>query len=238
MLRRQRHEWQRMAQTALHWSCLPDDRFLAKAFADNEAAFSASGRMDSKSVQNVLSRHRISTNRLHHLVDFGCGAGRGTIHLAALCPEVSGVDISAPHLKHARFGAKARMMDHIRWLRSSPARPMPATDYDVWFSRATLQYCAPPVSREILIQAFRGLRPGGVAIFQLLVYGEDYRFRLSDHLASKRSDPLQLHVLPQAEVFALASAAGLIILEMHENVVAGVDRRRWASVLIAARRPE
>jgi SAM-dependent methyltransferase len=223
--------WSRLGETAAHHSCLPQPQFQPDRIAANRRAFFATGLDDRAVVEGALARNRIDASALAGLVDFGCGVGRATLHLAAIIPEVAGLDISAPHLAIAREEARARGMDHIAWRRCSPDRPMPVEGCGLWFSRRVLQHCPPPLSRHLLALAFAALRPGGVAIFQLVTHAAGRAAR-----AGAETGPAALHVLPQSDVFAVARAAGLDVLEVVADPLAALDPRRWVSHLFVMRK--
>lgn len=114
---------------------------------------------------------------------------------------------------------------------------MPEGGWDLWFSRLVLQHNPPPVMRHLLWLAFEGLRPGGLAVFQLPVHGRGYRFDIGEYLAGGEGG-MELHALPQAEVFALAAAAGLEVLEVREDSHMTMrDPAAWLSNLFVLRRP-
>ncbi|PWS35819.1 hypothetical protein DFH01_19790 [Falsiroseomonas bella] len=232
-----RRDWGRLGETAPHWSCCPEAAFRPDRMATHKRAFFASGMADRRLVEGVLARHEVAPERLGRLVDFGCGLGRATLHLAAICPEVTGIDISAPHLALARAEARARGLDHIAWLRARPDRPMPAEGYDLWYSRFVLQHIPPPLARHLLDLAFAGLAPGGLAVFQALTYGAGYAYTAGTPPPAVGSAPEELHVLPQAVIFATAAAAGLRVLEVQEDPAPGLDRGRWLSHLFVLQRP-
>jgi hypothetical protein len=79
--------------------------------------------------------------------------------------------------------------------------------------------------------AFAALRPGGVAIFQLVTHAAGNAAR-----AAADAAPAALHVLPQSEVFALARAAGLDVLEVVADQLAALDPKLWASHLFVMRK--
>ncbi len=238
MLNLARRAWVRLGETEPHWSVRQEERFRPDRLAANRRAFLASGIEDRMLLEGVLARLRLSADRLPRLVEFGCGVGRATLHLAAICPEVTGIDISPPHLALAREEARARGLDHLRWLRARPEAPMPAEGYDVWFSRRALQHNPPPVMRRILALALAGLAPGGIAVFQLPTYGAGYRFSVAGHLAAYAGAAPEMHVLPQAEVFALAAAAGVAVLEVRDDAaLPEALRGTWRSDLFVLRKP-
>jgi SAM-dependent methyltransferase len=232
-----RREWARLGEMAPYWSCRPEAAFRPDRMAAHKRAFYASGMADRRLVEGVLARHRIAPEQLGRAVDFGCGLGRATLHLAAICPEVAGIDISAPHLALARAEARARGLDHIAWLRARPDRPMPAEGYGLWYSRSVLQHVPPPLARHLLELAFAGLAPGGLAVFQALTYGAGYGYAAGTAPPAPGSAPEELHVLPQSVIFDTAAAAGLRVLEVQEDPAPGLDRGRWLSHLFVLQRP-
>lgn len=233
----QQRLWQRLGETAPHWSALPQLIYRPEHVGDSRRSLYASGREERELLMAVLGRLGLDPARFRHLVDFGCGVGRATLHLAALCPEVTGVDFAPAQLAVARQEALARAMDHIAWLAVRGGATMPAGGCDLWFSRRTLHHNPPPVIRALLRRSFAELRPGGLAVFQLLTFGDGYGFVVADALAAGAPQRAEHHALPQPEVFALAAAAGLEVLAVHDDPVPGLDRTRWLSHLFVLRRP-
>ncbi|WP_137178659.1 class I SAM-dependent methyltransferase [Roseomonas sp. AR75] len=232
-----RKGWARLGETLPHWSCLPNPAFRPERLPRNRRAFHASGRLDRSLLEAVLARHGIPLERLGHLVDFGCGVGRATLHLAAISPRVTGVDISAPHLALARQEARARGLDHIAWLRSRADLPMPVQGYDLWFSRRVLQHVPPPLALHLLRLAFAGLAPGGVAVFQAATLGLGYGYDPAAPPTPAETALAETHALPQAAILGAAAEAGLRVLDVQEDPVPGLDRARWLSHLFVLARP-
>jgi SAM-dependent methyltransferase len=229
--------WQHMGEVAPHWSALPEPIFRPEHIASSRRSLFASGREDRDLLEGILRQVGIPLNRIGHVVDFGCGIGRATLHFAALAAEVTGVDFAAAQLAIARQEAQVRGLDHIAWVRVQGGATMPQRGCDVWFSRRVLQHNPPPVIRALLRRTFADLRPGAVAVFQLLSWGADYGFSVAEALAAPSLRGLPQHVLPQAEVFALAREAGLELVAVHEDPVPGLDRTRWLSHVFVVRCP-
>ena len=72
------------------------------------------------------------------------------------------------------------------------------------------------------------LKPGGVAYFQVPTYQRDYRFSCGEYLSdgAGRTD-MEMHVLPQAEVFAIAARSNAQVLEVFED--------RWTGIVDGGR---
>jgi SAM-dependent methyltransferase len=229
--------WQRIGDAAPHWSALPDLIYRPERIDSSRRSLFASGREDREILEGVLGRLGVAPSRLGRLVDFGCGVGRATLHLAALTPDVTGVDFAASQLAVAKAAARQRGLDHIAWRRVLPGVTMPEEGCDVWFSRRALQHNPPPVIRALLRRTFADLRPGGIAVFQLLTWGLGYGFSVAEGLATPIPRDAPQHVLPQQAVFALVAEAGLELLGVHDDPVPGLDRTRWLSHLFVVRRP-
>jgi len=226
-----------MGEVAPHYSALPDLVFRPENLPGSRRSLYASGREDRDILDGALGRLGVPVGRVGRIVEFGCGVGRATLHLAALSPDVTGVDFAPAHLAVARAEARDRGLDHIRWQRVAPGVTVPAEGCDLWFSRRTLQHNPPPVIRALLRRTLAGLRPGGHAVFQLVTWGDGYGFTLAEALAASSLREAPQHVLPQAEVFALAAETGCTVLSVQDDPVPGLDRTRWLSHLFVVRRP-
>jgi SAM-dependent methyltransferase len=230
--------WDALGEAAPHWSTLPEPRFRPERFEASRRAFYASGADEVAALLATLGRAGIAAEELSRVVEHGCGVGRVTLHLAAQFPEVTGVDVSAAHLAAGRRELDRRGLVHIRWLRARAGALMPARGYDLWFSRRTLQWNPPPLTRRVLEFAFAGLAPGGVAVFQLPTWCAGYRFSTAGYLAAPPPEAPELHLLPQAEVFRVAAGAGLQVLGVWEDSHLPVPGPSpWRSQLFVLRKP-
>ncbi len=238
MLARTGEYWARIGAEAPHWSVLTQEKYRPGRIEQTRAEFYATGEKDRALVREMLARHGIAPDGLRRLVEFGCGVGRATLALAGDFAEVVGCDISPAHLALARRAAAEAGRGNIHWFRSTVERPMPGGRWDLWYSRLVLQHNPPPVIAWLLETAFARLAPGGVAIFQVPTHRAGYRFSLGEYLARPGEADMEMHVLPQPVVFALAEAAGLRVLEVREDthLVAGTPAV-WLSNLFVLRRP-
>ena len=205
--------WTQLGQQRPHWSADNRDEFAPENIAANLPLFEASGEGDVATLLAMLARHGLSPERLPHLVDFGCGVGRMTRPLARVFRHVTGCDVSAPHLALARMATGAGVNFALVGV---PDFGMTAP-FDIWFSTLTLQHNPPPVITMILRRMFSLLAPGGVAVFQLPTDRVGYGFDPASYLAAPDGPAMEIHVLPQSVVFALAAEAGCVALEVRED---------------------
>ncbi|WP_431303368.1 class I SAM-dependent methyltransferase [Sediminicoccus sp. BL-A-41-H5] len=209
--------WTRAGETAPHWSVLTEERFLPHNIADNLEAFYGAGAWDAQVVDATLGRIGRDAGQFRHCVDYGCGVGRVTLQLARRFPEVTGLDISAPHLHLARETFRAASLAHVTLTQVTPERLMPVESCDFWYSRIVLQHSPPPVAMNILRHAFRALRTGGVAMFQVPVWIQGYHFEVASYLAGTPGAEMEMHAIPQRAILELADWQGLVLRDLRED---------------------
>ncbi len=67
------------------------------------------------------------------------------------------------------------------------------------------------------------LNPGGIAYFQVPTYQRGYKFSCANYLAHVGGGKeMEMHVLPQAEVFDIASQTEAQVLEIFEDSFTGI----------------
>jgi SAM-dependent methyltransferase len=101
-------------------------------------------------------------------LDFGCGVGRLSAALAAYCAEVHGVDISPSMVEHARRVNRCPDKCQFHLNSSSDLALFPMGSFDFVYSNIALMHIEPRFSKGYMAEFMRVLRPGGIAVFQLL----------------------------------------------------------------------
>ena len=234
-----RRHWEKFARTDPLWAVLTAPGKEGNRWALDE--FLATGQQDiAAALAAIRARH--PTLARGRALDFGCGVGRLTQALALEFDRVTGVDIAADMLTHAR--QHNRCGDRVTYVHN-PAADLgcfPDASFDLVLSLITLQHVAPAYSRGYLAEFVRLCAPGGVAYFQV----PDRRInpkkpRLSLYpptLAKKFSrwvntftaaqPAMEMHVLPRDEVIAVIRAAGGEFLECAECPKTGADFTSYA----------
>jgi hypothetical protein len=109
---------------------------------------------------------------------------------------------------------------------------------DLFFSFITLQHNPPPIIRTVLESAIAGLNPGGIAFFQILTYIARYEFNSSAYLESDSDGPaIEIHCLPQRDVFELLRVNGYDLLEVQRDGWMGPPERLLSHTFLAQRPP-
>jgi SAM-dependent methyltransferase len=164
--------------------------------------------------------------------------GRVTCGLAKAFARVHGYDISPSHLALAREHAAEIDVGNITFhLCSEDVTSRPLEECDFFYSKIVFQHNPPPLIRELIAASFRSLRPGGIAIFQVPTYGSDYNFSIKDYLARGSAPDMEMHCIPQPEVFSLAAAAACQVVEVREDGAVGW-RGQWISDTFIVQRPQ
>jgi hypothetical protein len=91
--------WSKIGVEAPHWSVLTTDKFVPSQLAANHSEFYNSGALDSGLIRDLLNRAGRSRGEFLCALEFGCGVGRATAHLAQAFEKVIAVDISSAHLE-------------------------------------------------------------------------------------------------------------------------------------------
>lgn len=234
-----RRHWEKFARTDPLWAVLTEPGKEGNRWALDE--FFATGEQDISTALASIRAHYPALARGRAL-DFGCGVGRLTQALAREFDHVTGVDIAADMLAHAR--KHNRRGDRVTYLHN-PAADLAcfaSGSFDLVLSLITLQHIAPEYSRRYLAEFVRLCAPGGVAYFQVpdrRLNGKPPRLSLYPPTVMKKlrrwlntftasSPAMEMHVLPKDEVIALVTAAGGEVLAALASPQAGDDFTSYA----------
>lgn len=230
--------WVAFGATEPHWSVLSVPQFRSDRIGETLESFYASGDHAVARVRAALARAGADLDTAEEVLDYGCGVGRVSAAFARAGHRVHGVDISANHLALAREHCAAHGLDRValhRIARLAEIDDLPAAD--LFFSVIVLQHNPPPLIAEILHRALARVRPGGFAYFQVPTYRTGYAYDLEADLAGAPEGTMELHILPQAALFAILDEAGFVPLEFRPNNAVAAAAVESHAVL-ARRRPD
>jgi SAM-dependent methyltransferase len=235
--RRIRDTWTELGFDRPHHSVLTGDHFLPEFI--NEGAveeFYASGITEVAVIESILKRHGFTGAASKSCIEYGCGLGRVTLALAPKFNAVRGYDISATHLGLAKRRAAQSRIGNVDFILCSTEtgldNPVPC---DFFYSRLVFQHNPPPLMRTLIASCLGALRPGGIGIFQVPTYAPGYRYRTKEYLASPRATDMEIHFLPQTEIFSLIGEANCKTLEVCEDGSVG-NSGQWVSNTFVVRR--
>lgn len=199
---------------------LPDKRLIAASFSRAAASYDSVAALQRRVGERLLAQLPVSSAPRDWL-DLGCGTGYFSRLLAQRFPGAQGValDIAEGMLLHARREGGAQ-----RFVVAD-AEHLPLRDQclDLLFSSLALQWCAD--FGQVLSEAQRVLRPGGLLLFSSLCSGT-----LAELRDSWRAVDGRVHVnrfRPLEEYRRLSDASGLrpLLLNRETEVLYFSDLR-------------
>jgi SAM-dependent methyltransferase len=211
--------WQHLGETEPYWSVVAGERFLMANIEQSRAEFYQSGQPDVVRLMRTLARNGIDAGRLRTCLEYGCGLGRVTRWLAPHFDQLYACDISLPHLRSAeeylnKQGQSKLVFKQIQSLDELQTLPT----VDLIYSLVVLQHNPPPVIAQLIERLLGRLNPGGVAYFQVPTYRLGYRFELATYLAEEgQRKEMEMHLLPQREIFAIVARNGAQVVEVLED---------------------
>jgi SAM-dependent methyltransferase len=226
--------WQHLGETDPYWSVLTAPQYRGRPSNEDVERFFASGAAEMKRIEAALARVGVALDGHGICIEYGCGLGRVTRHLAPHFARTVGVDISAAHLSLARELAEANGIGGMEWLHVDTIdRLSVLPEADFIYSMIVLQHNPPPMIEKILVAFARLLKPGGIAFFQVPTYRVDYEFRLADYLRDQVGrKEMEMHAFPQARVFEIFAEAGAVPLSVVEDGATGNRRGERSNTFI------
>ena len=210
-----RQVWSRYGEEEAYFSVLTNPTFLRERLgvADIEA-FYATGVDEVAKFTAMCRRNRIEPDPAWSVLEFGCGVGRVGQAFAGQSATYTGVDISLGHLAIARERFSSFGMTNTKLL-SLDSFSKDTETYDVVFSVLVLQHNPPPVILQNLDTCLSKLNPGGVIYIQIPCHLYDYAFSVPSYLAGEgRKEEMEIHAVPQRDIFALLARHGCVPLEV------------------------
>lgn len=216
--------WEQMGEVEAHWSVLTADRFKSAELESNRKEFYHSGKTDVDKFLKTLARNGLSLEGKRTCLEYGCGVGRVTYWLAELFERVTGYDISSPHLRHAKEYLTEQGRDNVGLVHlADPKDIYKFKKVDVIYSIIVLQHNPPPLIHAIIGQFLKVLNPGGLAFFQVPTYWTNYKFSVDAYLQEAEVQKgMEMHVLPQKDIFELVHAHSCRLIEVAEDSSAGL----------------
>ena len=212
--------WQQLGEIEPHWSVITADRFHSANIKENEVEFYQSGEDPANRLFKTLRRNGVDPTQLRTCLEYGCGLGRVTGWLARRFEHVFGYDISSAHLEGASSQLAARGITNVTLRQIRTVDDIHNLErVDLVYSLIVLQHNPPPVIRIILREFLCAAKPGGFVLFQVPTYRSGYRFTAASYLARDANihSQMEMHVIPQREVFAIVHEEGGEMLEVIED---------------------
>jgi ubiquinone/menaquinone biosynthesis C-methylase UbiE len=193
-----------------------------RSIADQETkeTFDRSGVVDAEALRHLLSPEAV-------FLEIGCGIGRVLQHVAPMCREAHGVDISAEMVKQGED-----RLGHIRNLRlwhgnGYDLELFEDDRFDVVYCGLVFQHMPKTTVYNYLVETYRVLKPDGVFRFQVPNILRDDQFDAFRYFTQPYfvHHPYPMHFYTPAEVVQLATKAGFFVEELTGDIQAQVRKR-------------
>jgi 2-polyprenyl-3-methyl-5-hydroxy-6-metoxy-1,4-benzoquinol methylase len=237
MFKRIHKQWDHLGATEPYWSIVTQPQNYKAEFDQHREHFYASGNSACQTFLATLRRNGINHAQLDSCLEVGCGVGRVTSYLAGAFSKVIATDISAKHLELAKTHLEDKGVQNVEllcWQNMHQMRQLPQVD--AIMSVITLQHNPPPIIAWMLSTLLSHLRSGGVAYLQIPTYKNGYLFEVERYLAGSPPDTLEMHYLPQQEVFKLFAEANCQCLEVREDGMVSDEDQMLSNTFLVQKR--
>jgi 2-polyprenyl-3-methyl-5-hydroxy-6-metoxy-1,4-benzoquinol methylase len=237
MFERIHKQWDKLGETEPYWSVVTQPQNYMAEFDQHREQFYASGNGTCQTFLATLRRSGINPAQLDTCLEVGCGVGRVTGYLAGAFSKVIAADISGKHLELAKSHLAAKGVQNVElqhWHNVDQMRQLPQVD--AIMSVITLQHNAPPIMAWMISTLLSHLRLGGVAYLQIPTYKNGYLFEAERYLASTPPDTLEMHYLPQPELFRLINEANCQCLEVREDGMVSDEDQMLSNTFLVQKR--
>jgi 2-polyprenyl-3-methyl-5-hydroxy-6-metoxy-1,4-benzoquinol methylase len=222
LLARTALQWKSLGISKPYWSVLTNPGYLNENIEQNKEAFYQSGQAELTNLFAALQRSNVSIQPSFKCLEFGCGVGRVTGALATHFASVMGVDVSYEHLQLAESYIQEQGLANVELAHLTNLQELSQLgNFDFLYSQIVFQHNPPPVTKFILEQLLSQLNPNGLAYFQIPTYKIGYSFSIEQYLNSEDTPEMEMHYLPQDQLFSIITKANCTILEMREDTAIG-----------------
>ena len=233
MFERIHQEWEYLGEIDPYWSVVTRPQYHIDNFASHKEQFYLSGKISCDLFLASLRRNNVNPNSIDLCLEVGCGVGRVTNFLAKSLTSVLATDISVHHLDLAREHLKQEGLENVELKHLSSIHTIDDLPIvDAIFSVITLQHNPPPVMACMLRALLGRLKPNGIAYLQIPTYRNGYLFEVDRYLNSVAPKTLEMHFLPQYEIFKIIDASGSRCLEVREDGMVGDEEKMLSNTFL------
>jgi ubiquinone/menaquinone biosynthesis C-methylase UbiE len=155
------------------------------------------GQNDDYRFHRLFVETAIPPREYRDILDLGCGFGKSTRPFVDAFPgaNVVGIDLSAPNLRLAHHQAERLHKPIAVYQRAAEATGFSDASFDLVTATMLIHEMPMQVLRQVLAEALRVLRPGGLlAVLDFAHTGDAFRDLLMDGHGARNNEPYMPHL--------------------------------------------
>jgi SAM-dependent methyltransferase len=218
--------WEHLGFTEPYWSVLTQPQYKVNEFDKNSDQFYESSGPLFRNIISALKRSRFNLTEINTCLEVGCGVGRMTSYFAEVFKKVIAADISSEHIAKTRSyldNCNIKNVETVHWQDLRQIEDL--SNIDLVISVITLQHNPPPIIAWMLENLLKILRPGGLAFIQIPTYRNGYLFEATRYLQSPQENKIEMHFLPQSEIFRIIHRMNCCCIEVREDSMVGDEEK-------------
>jgi 2-polyprenyl-3-methyl-5-hydroxy-6-metoxy-1,4-benzoquinol methylase len=218
--------WEHLGFTEPYWSVLTQPQYQINKFNENSDQFYESSGPLFRNIISALKRNRFNLTDINTCLEVGCGVGRMTGYFAEVFQKVIAADISSQHIAIAKNyldSHNIKNVETIHWQNLKQIEDL--SNIDIVISVITLQHNPPPIIVWMLENLLKIIRSGGLAFIQIPTYRNGYLFEANRYLQSTQENKIEMHFLPQSEIFRIIQKMNCCCIEVREDSMVGDEEK-------------
>lgn len=195
----QKNYWEQLGAEQPYWSILTREDYKKENLTkESESKFFMESKLALKRLHNVCEKAGVDYQK-NLCLDYGCGLGRVTFHLAKEFDHVVGVDISKNHIALANNKKAEFQVNNIDFVAlEKGVEDIPKRPYDLIFSIIVLQHIRKKEVFRIFSRFIELVKEGGAIIFQIPTFHPNYDF--NEGRLNKKLGIMEMHAIRQKDI--------------------------------------
>jgi SAM-dependent methyltransferase len=201
------------------------DAIRSIADQESEESFESSGVVDAEAVRPFLPADGV-------FLEIGCGIGRVLHHVASMCREAHGLDISAEMIKRAEERLRHLPNVHLWHGNGYDLEPFEDNRFDVVHCGFVFQHMPKTTVYNYLLETYRVLKPEGVFRLHVPNILQNEQFHAFAHFGQPYfvEHPYPMHFYTPVEIVQLTTRAGFWVEELTGHIVVRARKREQSGV--------
>jgi 2-polyprenyl-3-methyl-5-hydroxy-6-metoxy-1,4-benzoquinol methylase len=218
-------QWKHCGDNYPHYSVLCSKRYQPSELDQSRLEeFYQTGRGGADAFIELCAKNGVHLKLGGSCLDFGCGVGRVTVHLAQRFSSVRGIDISPGNLREADvIISKMGIENASLMLLQDPSDLQEIDPVDAIYSMIVLQHNTPPIQYYLFSCLLNKLKENGVAMIQFVTAKKSYKFSVSEYLKSHAVQGFEMHALPIRHVLQVIRDQGCQLVSITRDMAGGGD---------------